>query len=467
VKPVVSVCIPTHDRVDWLAEALDSVLAQSLREFEIVVGDDASSDGTADLLAARSETRLRWLRHREPLGVAKNRNALLAAARGRYVAWLDSDDRLLPEMLERQCARLEREPRTAFVHGGFDTIGADGRTLPEWPQPFDADVVEPGHEAFAELSTGNYVTAPTVVVRRSAHEAVGGYRDSLASGEDWEMWMRLALHGDVAYTSAKVAQYRWHPGSLARTAEADGRRFDRELAALRGVFAGPASSLADAEACETRARTALAARAIVAAGECLTRGARREAMRRLLAAGRALPSLRRGPRLLRLFAAAARSDDYLWHVLSRDQLATLARTLGDCRAGRRLRRAITTSPAWRRTLRRIAATLRQVTPRGAAIAVIDKWDPTLLHLARRRGWHFPDRRLLPDGYPVDSRAAIRHLASFERRGADFLVVPCSAFWWLDAYPGLVAHLERRAEQAWSDDLCRIYRLGTEVRPQAA
>lgn len=462
--PLISVCIPTRDRARWLGEALASVFRQTLQDFEIVVSDDGSTDDTRRTVAAWDDPRLHYLRHERPVGVAANRNVCLEAARGRYVAWLDSDDRYLPHMLERQSAVLQRHPRVAMVHGGFHVIDASGRRLPGWPRAFDGDVLEPGLRAFRELACRCYVSAPTVMVRREAHDAVGPYRTSLRTAEDWEMWLRICLCGDVAFTAEPVAEYRWHPDSLTRTAGAAGERLADERRALLGVFdrhrwRDPA--IAD---CEAGARAAFAARALRGATDALTRGHRWEAVAGLLQAIRVCPALAGRPAAWVAAAAAAAGAEYRWHVASRAALTDLARRLEGSRAGELLLRQAVVSPSWERSLRAMARTVRRIVPSAAPVAVVDKWDPTLLHLARRRGWHFPDRRLLPDGYPPDSAAAVRHLEALRSRGAEFLVLPSSAFWWLEHYPGLARHLEETGRLAWADRRCAIYRLaGGEER----
>lgn len=458
-QPLVTVCIPTRDRASWLGEALDSVFAQTLQDFEVVVCDDGSTDGTAGILDARADPRLRSLRHARPLGVAAARNTCLEAARGRYVAWLDSDDRYLPRMLEIQVAVLERHPRVAFVHGAFHVVDAAGRRLPDWPQPHASDLVESGSEAFRELALRCTVSAPTVVVRRAAHEAAGPYRTALRTAEDWEMWMRLSLFGDVAFTAEPVAEYRWHGASLTRSADVSGARLSHELEALLGVFARYRRRIPEARTCARRARTALAARAVRHAGDSLTRGRRREAVTSVRLALRARPRLAGRASTWAALVAAASGAEYRWHVASRAALAALAAELEGSRAGEAWRRAATVSPAWQRTLREVARAVRRIVPPEAAVAVIDKWDPTLLHLSRRRGWHFPDRTELPDGYPATSAAAVEHLEALRRRGAEFLVLPRSAFWWLEHYPGLTEHLRRRGSLVWADRDCAIYRLG--------
>jgi hypothetical protein len=462
--PLVSVCIPTRDRAAWLVEALDSVAAQTFRSYEVVVCDDASADDTTAVVQGRRDPRLRYRRHPRPLGVAANREACRALARGRYLAWLDSDDRYLPSMLAVQVAALEAHPRAAFAHGGCQVIDAEGRRLPDWSPPFAQDVVESGERALEELVTCNYVNAPTVVVRRAALDAAGPYRRDLESGEDWEMWLRLALLGDVVYTAEPLAQYRWHAGSLARSAEASGAQLRRDLRAVTGVLAR--RRLPRAAALRRRAGAGLAGRALLATTDHLTRGARLRALGVLLLASRARPPLAGEGAFRRAVAAVALGDEYRWHVASRALLRRLAAELGRGRLAARLRAALP-DPGWDDTLRRIAGTVRAVVPPRAAIAAVDKWDPTLIHLARRRGWHFPDRRMLADGYPPDSDGAIAQLEALRRRGASYLVLPCASFWWLEHYRGLARHLSATAESVWSDERCSIFRLdGARSRRRA-
>jgi hypothetical protein len=97
------------------------------------------------------------------------------------------------------------------------------------------------------------------------------------------------------------------------------------------------------------------------------------------------------------------------------------------------------------------------------VAVIDKWDPTLLSLARRRGAHFPDRRHMPDGYPRDSAAAVAHLELLRSEGVDHLAVPASASWWLDHYGGLREHLDKRCSLVAETADCAIWKLRGAMR----
>src|SRR4051794_4881460 len=114
--PLVSVCVPARDHAPFVGEALASALSQAV-ELEVLVGDDASSDGTAAIVASFGDPRVRLLRHGRRVGVAANRDRLRAAARGRHVAWLDADDAYEPDGLTRQVALLEQETHVGLVHG--------------------------------------------------------------------------------------------------------------------------------------------------------------------------------------------------------------------------------------------------------------------------------------------------------------------------------------------------------------
>src|SRR5262249_24511830 len=147
----ISVCIPTRNRAGFLAQALVSVLRQDVDGLELLVFDDASVDQTPELVAGCADERVRYVRHRTPIGVAANRNSCLQEARGRYIAWLDSDDERLPDTLARQLAILDEHPEVAVAHGGFELGDADGPRLPRWPAPLLRVWIEAGPVALRHL----------------------------------------------------------------------------------------------------------------------------------------------------------------------------------------------------------------------------------------------------------------------------------------------------------------------------
>ena len=458
--PRISVCIPTFNRGHFLPAALESVFGQTRRDWEIVVCDDGSSDDSASVVQSfRGEARLRYIRHERNLGVSAARNSCLRAARGDYIAWLDSDDVYLPEMLEVQAGVLDQRPEVGLVHGAFDVIDSAGNRLPAWRWPFEEDTVEPGVQAFAELSLENYIAAPTVVVRRACHERAGPYPEGrrTASSTDWEMWLRVALTGDVAYSARVVANYRQHASSISAQTAESGERLRCDSAAIRRVFSGCARVPGES-GLKRRAEAALAARAVLAATAASNRG---EVRRALTALGVAAQSRRRFLRersFFRLVASVARRDEFGTYRHARALIRDCYEEVRPSRFAARLEKHAVPDPAWEQMVRETAATIARVTPPAARVAVVDKHDPTILALSNRAGWHFPDQTLMPDGYPPDSDRAVTHVEQLRHRGATHLVFPYASFWWLEFYAGLRRYLDSECRAVCRSDACVVYDL---------
>lgn len=433
--PLVSVCVPVRDHGRYVGAAVASALAQDVDGLEVLVHDDASDDAPA----VPADPRVRFLRHERPLGVARNRNSLLARARGRYVAWLDADDELLPETLAPRLALLEARPEIAIAHGAFKVVDTAGALLPSWPPPFAGDAIEPADEALAHLVCANELTTSTVLVRRELH---GAFDPRIGrSSTDWHAWLRIGRCGDVAYTAAPVARYRQHAATISHRTAASGERLRCDIRVVRGV-------LREVPHLRGAAMAALAAKALAWASDSYTAGRRVGAARGVMLAAQLEPRVLRGG--APLLDAAARGDDGAWFERSRRVLARLAEQFDHTRAGRRLRERLAVDPSWYARLEAIAATVARVVPAGAEVAAVTKWDPTLLRLAGRRGRNFPDRRLLPQGYPPDGATAVAHLEALRADGVTHLVLPCASFWWLEHYGELRAHLARTARTAWRD-----------------
>ncbi|MDX1393414.1 MAG: glycosyltransferase family A protein [Gemmatimonadota bacterium] len=456
-RPLVSVCIPTRDRAGHLREALESVLAEDVGEMEVLVLDDASTDHTAAVAREMDDGRVIYHRHATPIGIAANRNACLEAARGVYLAWLDDDDAYLPGGLARQIETLEREPEVALAHASVEVVDAEGRPQPAWRVPFESDTIETGAEAFEELLLRNYVHAPTAVTRASAHRTAGPYATSLGDrAEDWDAWLRLSLVGDVAYAARPAARYRRHGGSATATRGASLEWLESETRVVRRALQRGRGRVPDFRTTRRLAYAALASRHLEAASDALVRGAGSTAARAARRAARLAPSM--ACELAIAADHASRGDEHGFHEATHPMLRRLARVLANTRYGATVQERVDSTEAWSTDRARVARRIRRVVPHGARIAAIDKWDPSLLHDSRRDGWHFPDLALAPDGYPADDAGAIEHLEAQRSRGADFLVIPGVAFWWLDHYAGFARHLDTRFELVWSDDACVIYRL---------
>ena len=462
--PKITVCIPTYNQAPYLGEAMRSALAQTEADLELVVYDDASTDETPAVIASFQDPRIRSFRQTRNVGIARNRNSCVAASRGRYLAWLDGDDTYRPNMLTLQAAVLDGNPRIGLVHGNHLVVGDDGRALPDWEPPFEQDVVERGEAAFRELVLSNYITAPTVLIRRECYDRVGGYAHELSrSGEDWELWLRVALHFDIAYTAEPVASYRQHAGSSSNGTVASGERVRLDIAAIERVFdARRRLQIPDRRALRRRANAALAVKALVHSGSAFVLGNRTAALRSVVRALRRRPTLACRSDAGRLVLSILTGDEYANYRHTKALLAQLHRSLEGSRFADRIRKLSVTDPAWEQSVRDVASVVKRRVPRGAQVAVVDKHDPTLLHFSGRSGWHFPDLRSLPTGYPTDSKAAVEHLEVLRRRGARYLVFPSHAYWWLEHYEGLARHLEAAATVVWDDDCCQIYELAAPV-----
>lgn len=452
--PRASVCIPVRNGERYLGTALASALAQHVDGLEVLVHDDASTDGTAEVMASFDDPRVHCMRHAAPLGVAANRDSCLAAARGEYVAWLDADDELLPGALARQLAVLDAHPDVMLAHAAHDVIDEDGRALPSWPRPFESDAIEPSAIAFSHLIAANEMATSTVVARCSALRDAGPFATGIgASSSDWDMWLRLALRGAVAYSAQRAARYRQHPLSISRTTTAGGERLRCNVRVVERVLYAEQARIPDPVRVRAIADAALAGRALLHAGDCHTAGRRAAALNAVALAGRLAPSAA----INDLLGATDRGDDGACLRLTRTALASLADRLEGTRFGFKLRRAAARDQAWDAQMARAGAAAARATPPGAVLAAIAKWDPALLDRSGRAGCNFPDRRLLPDGYPRDGAAALAHLEALRAdRGVTHVVVPAVSNWWLEHYRELALAL---GTPILRDEDCAIFELG--------
>jgi glycosyltransferase involved in cell wall biosynthesis len=206
MMPDFSVVIPTHNRRRLLGQTLRSALKQTGVEFEVVVVDDGSCDGSADAVTSLADGRVRLIRHPRPLGVAAARNAGAAVARGDWVALLDDDDLWAPEKLSRQL-HAALAAQAGWAYAGVVEIDAEGRLLGGGPPPSPEALL-------AGLRRRNLMPAGSsnVVVRSEVFARTGGFDARLRHLADWDLWLRLAALGLPACVPAPLVAYRLHQG---------------------------------------------------------------------------------------------------------------------------------------------------------------------------------------------------------------------------------------------------------------
>jgi len=208
--PEATVVIPTHDRWPLLSgRALPSALAQEDIDLEVVVVDEASSDGTNEGLEALDDPRIRVVRHAVPRRLPGARNAGVAAARGRWLAFLDDDDVWAPRKLRAQIDAAEAGPAD-WVYGR--AVVVDGELRPLEDDPFPAP-----ERLHGLLDGGNWIPGggSNVVVRADAFHAAGGFDESLRFFEDWDLWLRLLDRGLPAVVDAVVMARVEHGSNMA------------------------------------------------------------------------------------------------------------------------------------------------------------------------------------------------------------------------------------------------------------
>jgi len=204
---LVSIIIPCYNQGHFLGEAIESVLRQTYRHFEVIVVDDGSTDDTAEVAARYRQVRCI---RQENEGVSAARNTGLGESRGRYVVFLDADDRLLPNALELGVDCLRACPDCAFVFGQRRYIETDGSPLPTSEQP----CVDTEH--YVALLRWCFMSVGAEIFRRSVLESVGGFNVALPASEDYELYLRIARTHPIRCHSNVVVECRKHGQNVSR-----------------------------------------------------------------------------------------------------------------------------------------------------------------------------------------------------------------------------------------------------------
>jgi len=224
--PKVSAVIPTYNRRALVHKAIDSVLAQTYRDFELIVVDDGSTDGTENDLKTRYGDLITYIRQ-ENQGESAARNRGIAQARGEYIAFLDSDDLWSPDKLARQVPELDNNPGAAVVFCQAWQIDGNGKKLGQHPLCRNAAATDFTLERllmFNRIPAG----ASTCLLRRSALERVGGFADDIHYGDEWDLWLRLAAETEMLFVAEPLAFYRRHRDTQSHSLNI--RRVDDALA---------------------------------------------------------------------------------------------------------------------------------------------------------------------------------------------------------------------------------------------
>ncbi|MCC6543249.1 MAG: glycosyltransferase [Nitrospirae bacterium] len=210
--PKVSVCIPTYNRPDLLKLAMESVLEQTFRDYELIISDNASGDSTAAVITSFKDCRIIHIRKEKNVGLVDNWNSCLASAKGKYITIFHDDDRMLPENLAFKVEALDRNERVGMVHSNFHIIDENGYITKKNAHFIESnDFVETGLSFLRKSLLGyNPVNPPSVVIRKECFEKLGGFSKRIHFTTDLEYWMRIAMHYDVTYLARPLIEYRMY-----------------------------------------------------------------------------------------------------------------------------------------------------------------------------------------------------------------------------------------------------------------
>jgi glycosyltransferase involved in cell wall biosynthesis len=228
--PTVSVLMAVHDGAPWVADAVRSVLGQTLADLELIVVDDASTDATPDLLAGITDGRVHVAK-RAREGLTRALNHALGRARAPLVARLDADDVSLPERLARQVAFLERHPDVGVIGTAAREVDARGHELGVVRPPEDDAAIR------RALIRRNPMLHSTVMVRRALLARVGGYDETFAVAQDYDLWLRLTAVTRLANLAEPLVVRRLLPDRVSVARDAERLRADARVR-WRAVRAG-------------------------------------------------------------------------------------------------------------------------------------------------------------------------------------------------------------------------------------
>lgn len=209
--PNVSVIIPTYNRAHILGRAIRSVLNQTYQDFELIIVDDGSSDSTDEVVKSFDDVRIRYLKHKKNRGGAATRNTGIKAARGKYIAFQDSDDEWLPEKLEKQMKAFEdAPPEVGVVYTGFYRL-QDGRKT-----YIPSSKINPKEGyIFNSLLKGNFITTQAVLVKRKCFDKARMFDENLPRLQDWELFLRISRHYHFIFVNEPLVIAYHQPLSIS------------------------------------------------------------------------------------------------------------------------------------------------------------------------------------------------------------------------------------------------------------
>ncbi|WP_297070275.1 glycosyltransferase [Thermococcus sp.] len=209
MRPKVSIIIPTYNRSELLGRALDSVMSQGFDDFEVLVIDGARSQSTRELVRSYGDGRLRYVPQRGR-GIANARNLGVLKARGKFIAFLDDDDRWRDDKLERQLEFFKELPENyGLVYTAFTYYHLEKGRILGIKRP------KASGNVYRYLLRDNITGTSTIMVRRECFKRAGLFRESFPTCEDWDMWLRMSKRCLFGAVDQPLVDYSIHSGQFS------------------------------------------------------------------------------------------------------------------------------------------------------------------------------------------------------------------------------------------------------------
>ena len=220
-KPKMSICVPIYNGSLYIKDCIDSILAQSFTDFELILVNDASTDDSKEIIQSFRDQRIKYFENERNLGLVGNWNRCLELSIGEFICIFHQDDTMSPTNIEQKVSVLNSEKSIGFVYSDTHIIDQKGKKkLDHWFNLIDPniDFIRPGRSFFDLMFESlNIICCPSVLARRECYEKIGGFDERLPFSCDMEMWMRISLFYDIAYLSQPLIQYRFHESNLTQS----------------------------------------------------------------------------------------------------------------------------------------------------------------------------------------------------------------------------------------------------------
>jgi glycosyltransferase involved in cell wall biosynthesis len=269
MPPLVSVCMPAYNAAPWIGKAIESALAQTWEDFELLIVDDGSSDATVEISSKYSDPRIRIEAGGRNIGAARNANRSIALSTGTYLKFLHADDTLAPSCVEEMVELALEDDRIGLVFAPREIL-SEGDPDPRWTLRYanlherfnSLDRSNDGRALFTQLVNDgikhNWIGEPTsVLLSRRSLEQTGVFNARLYQIADLDLWLRTMLGFRIGFIDKPLSVYRHHGRSITADNQRAGRDWLDRVWLLEGLLREPSLTAAERQAIERFRRVAL------------------------------------------------------------------------------------------------------------------------------------------------------------------------------------------------------------------